>query len=151
MELFGKSYIGCTSGVYPLNKNRFTDAEYIEEATKMQMPSLHEIVLKKKSSGNKASPPKNSKDSDVNEQAVGLEVDLNKPSTSKTFQSAVPPTVSDEQRQVSAGAVNSRTLQNKCSTSGVSELQHSPRNEKSFQTSPFQIIPAECQHLLQHL
>lgn len=45
MELFGKSYIGCTSGVYPLNKNRFTDAEYIEEATKMQMPSLQSVEI----------------------------------------------------------------------------------------------------------
>lgn len=51
IEVFGKAYIKCqraeiaingfrVSGIYPINRNIFTESEYIEEANKKQESAL---------------------------------------------------------------------------------------------------------------
>ena len=58
-DRFGKAYIRCqtaqiaisgfkVTGIYPLNKNQFSDGEYIEEANKEQDSSFYESVLKER-------------------------------------------------------------------------------------------------------
>ena len=143
MELFGKAYIKCqkaeiaingfrVTGIYPIDRNRFTESEYIEEANKKQEPALK---------------PNSSRGQEVEEEIdpetiaeynsseqVNVEIDLNKPSTSRASQNAIPSTSSGTSQ------VSLTPLQKKPSKPSSSEKEETSQG-KAFQTSPFQINP----------
>ncbi|XP_022198653.2 tigger transposable element-derived protein 2 [Nilaparvata lugens] len=83
MELFGKAYIKCqraevaingfkVTGIWPLNKTIFSDAEYIEEANKHRDSSFYEGVLNNKSKTicENLNPPTNENQSTPSEQGA---------------------------------------------------------------------------------
>lgn len=107
MELFDKAYITCQTAqiaingfevTEPFNKNQFSDAEYIEEASKEQEP-FYECVFKKHTAGNYLSLPENREECNEDEpQVTELECDPNQPSISSAAQGVPLSTVSSKQQ-----------------------------------------------------